>query len=208
MIHHNSPGHLINIKKRMISLVLPILIWSTLMQINMPESQASIHAAPHINISEESGNADIMTLRSQLVIDAPAPLVWATMTNYNALKDILPGYRKCQLVQTTPKLVDVALSVSPFLPVYNYRVHVQEYPQKFALQFNRISGDFKEFAAMYQLIPKENGNKTLLIYQLRVNPGIRLPGREMILKSTTEKTLEGLQSYAEQEYHKRVIGQR
>src|SRR5579871_101087 len=53
---------------------------------------------------------DAMSIRSQELISATPSVVWSVMTNYNHLKNILPGYRRSQLVQNAPKLLDLSLS--------------------------------------------------------------------------------------------------
>ena len=39
----------------------------------------------------------VKKVNASVVIDAPANVVWSTITNYNGLRSFMPGYKKSKL---------------------------------------------------------------------------------------------------------------
>jgi ribosome-associated toxin RatA of RatAB toxin-antitoxin module len=163
-----------------------------------------------VNLAEDSHGKAVKTVNARITIDAPPVFVWQTMTNYNKLKEFMPGCKNTELISEdgTNKVLDVASSVSKLLPLYRYRVTVNENRKTYELKVNRISGDFKYLAASYQLYPK--GTKTILVYSLNIDPGSGLPdfGINTLLKGNAERTLKAIQNRSELEHKKSLIGQR
>lgn len=155
-------------------------------------------------------SAQTKNISAKVSIDAPPSYVWQIITDYERLDDILPGYEKSELVSGggTVKTLALGMKVNPFLPRYNYQVRVSENPSTQQIRLQRVSGDFKSLNAVYKLIPQNGGKQTMLVYDLAVDPGARIPGAGAILKASTEKTLKALQAHIEQSHRKSVIGQR
>lgn len=156
----------------------------------------------------KSGNAK--TVHAKVLIDAPPALVWEALTDYSRMSDILPGYEKSRVLQSSGsrKLLDVAMKVSAFLPTYEYQVSAQEQAKDYRLSLTRVSGDFKSLNAVYKLIPQNRGKSTLLTYHLQLDPGFTLPGAQALIRSNTEKCMKAMEAHVEREYHKSEIGQR
>lgn len=186
-----------------------------------PLNLNSYSEAPHgkegfmmFNLAEEpAAKTPLKVLNARIVIDAPPVFVWHTLTNYNKLKDILPGYKKTDVVSAdaSGKIIDVVMNVAALLPTYNYRVRVNENKSSYELKMNRIAGDFNHLSATYQLYPKNNGSQTILAYSIKIDPGKKtFPtfGLSPILKNNTANTLKAIQNHAEQEHKKSLIGQR
>lgn len=148
-------------------------------------------------------------LQAQITIDAPPHLVWKTLTNYAQMKHILPGYEKFTVLKANgpTKLLDIAMKVVGFLPTYKYQVQVQENEAARLIKLQRVSGDFKTLSASYKLNPQDGGKKTLLVYNLSVDTGTRIPGSQAILRNNTEKSLKALERHCEQEARRSLIGQ-
>lgn len=149
--------------------------------------------------SEPSGQT--RTVEAKIVIDAPPAAVWSVLTNYPEMKNILPGYRKSSVLRSnaTGKVLDIAMKVSPILPLYNYQVQVRENRAHYRISLQRLSGDFKDLEATYKLQPQRNGSQTLLSYQLSIDPGFNVPGMHGILKTNTEKSLKALEKRVEKD---------
>ncbi len=149
-------------------------------------------------------------LQAQITIDAPPHLVWKTLTNYAQMKNIVPGYEKFSVVKANgpTKLLDIAMKVVAFLPTYKYQVQVQEFESARTIKLQRVSGDFKTLSASYKLNPQDGDKKTLLVYNLSVDTGTKIPGSQTILRNTTEKSLKALERHCEQEARRSLIGQR
>jgi ribosome-associated toxin RatA of RatAB toxin-antitoxin module len=150
------------------------------------------------------------TLHAQVLIAAPPATVWKTLTQYDNLQNYVPGYHRSRIVQSSgsSKLVDIAMSIARLLPALKYRVLVDEAPQRFTVQMQRVSGDFKELSARYQLSPRQGGNQTLLSYDLNIDPGAVPPLLNLnnVLQQNTRQTLKAFQARSEQEYREHLIG--
>lgn len=165
------------------------------------------------NMADDIETSKIKVLSARIVIDAPPIFVWQTLTNYSKLKEILPGYKKTDVVSSNgnSKVVDISMSVARLLPTYNYRVRVNENKSAYEIKLNRISGDFNHLSANYQLHPKNNGAQTVLAYTIKIDPGkpaFPTFGLSPVLKNNTENTLKAIQNNAIQEHRKSLIGQR
>lgn len=163
-----------------------------------------------LSIANNAGESTGKTVQAKIVIDAPPQVVWQILLNYPEIKHTLPGYEKSTVLKSNGnvKIVDLGMRVAPFLPAYNYQVQMLEDQPSYSLTAKRISGDFKLMNANYKLVPQNNGARTLLVYSLKVDTGINLPGSQAIIKANTERTLKALERHAEQEAHKSLIGQR
>ena len=195
------------------ALLLSLLLNST-GTLLAPEAQANIYPENYMLVGTEEAEAGqaVKSLNARITIDAPPVYVWQTLTNYPKLKEFMPGYRKTDVISSDSncKVLDVAMSPSRLLPGYNYKVRVNENKKSYVLNFHQISGDFKYLSASYQLLPKGNGSKTILVYNLKIDAGNRLPqfGLNTILKNNAEKTLKAIQSRSETDHKKSLIGQR
>lgn len=174
------------------------------------QAQPNTEAILLLNVAANTQTLSGKTVQAKVMIDAPPDLVWNTLTNYSELKHILPGYEKSQVIKSakSEKQVAIAMKVSPFLPLYHYEVIVRENEPAYLLNLNRLSGDFKSLSATYKLLSQNNGTRTLLSYQLNIDPGFNFPGAQNVIRSSTEKSLHALERHIELEAKKSVIGQR
>jgi ribosome-associated toxin RatA of RatAB toxin-antitoxin module len=163
-----------------------------------------------LSVANEPNESTSKTVQAKLIINAPPSLVWQTITNYPEIKHILPGYERSTVLKSNgaSKLVDIGMKVSAFLPTYHYQAQMQEDQSSYFLTVKRVSGDFKALNANYKLIAQNNGSRTLLIYNLKLDTGLNLPGSQAIIRSSTERSMKALQRYIAQEVHKSLIGQR
>lgn len=161
-----------------------------------------------VDAAKEGGSAK--TVQARMIIDAPPALVWNLLTDYPDIKNYLPGYEKSTVIRAkgTTKWLDIAMRVAAFLPTYKYQVQAKEDEANLRLTLNRVSGDFKTLNANYKLVSQANGDRTLLIYNMNIDPGFSLPGSQGLIKASTEKSLKALERHAEQEARKSLIGQR
>lgn len=162
-----------------------------------------------LSVASESTKTELKRVQAKVLIEAPPRMVWKTLTNYPRLKNILPGYEKSSVVRTKGSniWVDIAMKVAVFLPTYRYQVQVSENEPDYRINMVRVSGDFKTLNATYQLVPQANGRRTLLVYNLNIDPGSFIPGSQGLIRSNTEKSLKALERHIEQEARKSVIGQ-
>ena len=161
-------------------------------------------ASPSVSVNE---NGDLKTVKGSVTIDAPASQVWATVTNYNSMKNYLPGYKKSQVIANNGanKKVDLSVKVSKLLPAFNYQVAVSENASAKQITVQRVSGDFDSIHATYKLIP--NGTQTTLVYTLKIDPGDKVPGFGVntALKDSTSDSLAAISNRCSSEYKRSQV---
>jgi ribosome-associated toxin RatA of RatAB toxin-antitoxin module len=142
-----------------------------------------------LNVTKQSG--DTRQVSAKMMIDAPPSFVWQALTSYNDFSSFVPGYKRCSVMkkQGAKVLLDINMSIARFVPSFHYQVNVQENRRDLSVSMVRTSGDFKHLAGSYRLIPINQGKKTMMVYSVRLDPGINLPGTNHLIQSNTEKSL-------------------
>jgi|GEM_PF-2616958 len=194
-------------------MLLGFLLISSIHNSSTLSASAAVSNKENITALSIANNADASngkTIQAKLLIDAPPQLVWQTLINYPEIKHVLPGYEKSTVLKSSgnTKTVDLGMKVAAFLPTYHYQVQMTENQPAYNLNIKRISGDFKSLIANYKLVPQNNGARTLMIYNLNLDPGFNLPGTQALIKANTEKSMRALQRHIMLEAHKSLIGQR
>ena len=165
----------------------------------------AVAAQPQVSVAD-AGN-ETKVVKASVTIDAPAGTVWQTITDYNSLSAYMPGYKKSQVVTSSgaSKTVDMSVKVASLLPAFNYRIQVKENRGAQRVDIKRISGDFDSFQASYRLVPQ--GNKTLLVYELSIDPGSKVPpiGVNGTLKSNAADSLSALGRKCADNYKKSMV---
>jgi len=140
---------------------------------------------------------DYKVIHGEADIDAPLSTVWDVLTDYADMKKILPGYTYSALLPSSgkEKKADLILKLNPFTPELRYQVRFLEERNENRILIQRISGDFDDMSGSYKLAPLRNGNQTHLIYDLRIDFGVPIPGIGFLLRSKAEADLKALQSY-------------
>lgn len=163
--------------------------------------QVSVVSAP---------KSPVKTVQGRIFVDAPPQSVWQILTDYPAWVNRVPGYEKSRILESlaAEKLLDVTMKVNPWLPAYRYQVRASERKSAYRLTFQRVSGDFEQLSAVYQLLPQDNGQQTVLSYTLSIDAGVPMPGIPTILKANTEKSLSAIKRHSELEAARSAIGHR
>ena len=134
-----------------------------------------------------------------VLVPYPAPAVWRVIEDKEGAVHWCEGLREARVTETGENysLVYQEMKVC-FLPgTFKYVIrHTESVPQR-RVDFKRESGSFKMLEGYWELYPVAEGTRTLLLYQLAVDPGIPVPAR--VVKDSLEKSLpEALVSLREQ----------
>jgi ribosome-associated toxin RatA of RatAB toxin-antitoxin module len=169
---------------------------------------ASATEPAKVNVLSERDS--VRVLHAETVINAPTDMVWRSMTDYNNLKNILPGYSRSTVLQGSGsvKTLDIGMKPAPIAPTFHYQVKVREDRAANKISMQRISGDFKNIQATYRFLPIDNGNHTRLVYDPEIDLG-NLPtiGATQMLKSNTEKGVIAVQSHCNRAYQRSLTAQ-
>ncbi len=156
----------------MAGLLLPLSSWSR--ALSDAESLAGGQVVIHQN--QPATPEDVPSVEARILIARPPAKVWTVVSDPEKLMGNESKVRKVKVVSRSPGKQNVAFSVvmAPFLPAFNY-VLLQELAPPSLLRFHRISGSFRDIQGSWHLLPADNGNKTVLSYTLKLDPGPLVP---------------------------------
>lgn len=116
------------------------------------------------------------SVEAKILISRPPAKVWSVVSDPEKLMADEGKVRKVKVLSRTgnKQNVEFHVTMTPLLPSFNY-VLMQELSPPTILRFHRISGSFKDIQGSWQLQPVDNGNKTILSYILKMDPGPFIP---------------------------------
>jgi ribosome-associated toxin RatA of RatAB toxin-antitoxin module len=150
-----------------------VVFWAMGLLLFMGPAFADTDNLLMVSIASTSRPGNIKTVNAKVLIQAPPTLVWDMLTDYPGWASIMPWYDKSRVlsVSDSSTLMDVALRMGGLLPTYKYRVRARENKASYQVNMTRLSGDFKSLTASYKLAPQNQGEATLLTYQLNIDTG-------------------------------------
>ena len=156
----------------MVGLLLPLSAWSR----ELSESESLARGQVVIHQNQPTTPQDVPSVEAKILIARPPAKVWTVVSDPEKLMGNEAKVRKVKVVSRSPGKQNVAFSVvmAPFLPAFNY-VLLQELVPPSLLRFHRISGSFRDVQGSWHLSPIDNGNKTVLTYTLKLDPGPFVP---------------------------------
>lgn len=123
-------------------------------------------------------DTDVAMVQSSAAIriHAHRETVWALLTSCTEARELLPGLKECQVLETAPdgsgQLIRHVMDYSWFVPTLTYVLRATyDYPGHISIQ--RDSGDLRTLKASWYL--KADGEFTVLSYSLEVTPGFWVP---------------------------------
>lgn len=107
-------------------------------------------------------------------IEASPQRVWDVITDYPSYPKLWPRILKSEVRNQQGNAEDHQTLLDYPWPFPNAWVvsRVEHFPDKRFIQWHRLDGSMKEFTGSWSLFPE--GEKTLVIYKTRVDPGIPL----------------------------------
>lgn len=115
---------------------------------------------------------------AKVLIERSPQQVWNVILDQEQVFQGDPYMKQVQLLKALPQnqqLVEYTLALSKLLPTFRYTLQVENHPQEKISRFKRVSGSFKDLEGFTQLIPMDNGQKTLMVYSFQVEPGFFAP---------------------------------
>lgn len=115
------------------------------------------------------------------VVNARVEQVWQVLTDYSSTTRLFPMMKKCHVLEDHGPSKVVRYRVAPSGPAgqYEYTLQVKETAPR-ALEWHRLSGDFKAVDGYWKLEPVDGGRNTLVTYSSHVNAGMFIP--QMLIK--------------------------
>lgn len=114
---------------------------------------------------------------SREVVKARPEQVWQILTDFPNAHKVFPQVKKCEMVEDRgmSKVVKHTITPSGCPGSFTYVLELKETPNR-AMEWHRISGDFKEVDGSWRLEPIDGGHNTLVTYSSHVTGGLFMPG--------------------------------
>lgn len=124
-----------------------------------------------------------------IIVPSPAAAVWRVLDDKKATVEWVDGLRDAKVVEEFEgyTLVYQELKVG-FLPG-TFKYVIRHIPTEFEsrIDFRRESGAFKSVDGYWILRPMEDPSRTLVLYQLHIDPGVPIPA--VVIRNSLGKTL-------------------
>ncbi|HVP38520.1 MAG TPA: SRPBCC family protein [Candidatus Saccharimonadales bacterium] len=143
-------------------------------------------AAEATDVGESVGTPDTQKVpgeradvHSTVYIPARPESVWSVLTDYDHLRDFIPGLLESRLLEDhgSVKLIEQVGHGSWLFLGKKARVVLEvEERRPSRLEFHVVDGDFDVFDGAWELYPRQGGHATLLSYRLTVRPKFFAPG--------------------------------
>lgn len=149
-------------------------------------------------VSQNLAPANAMpSVEAKILIAKPPEKVWKVVADPEKLMREENKVKKVKVLSRTANKQNVEFSVlmTRLLPPFNY-VLLQELSPPNLLTFRRVSGSFKDIQGSWKLAPADNGNKTILTYTLKIDPGPFLPIPRWMLLNAVKSDLPSMMKNA------------
>jgi ribosome-associated toxin RatA of RatAB toxin-antitoxin module len=142
-------------------------------KISLDDDQVNQLAAGEVIFLEpEAGHM----LKAVIRIDAPSLLAWEVMSDHERVPKYVKELRGIRILEEGEnwKIIEHKLRMHTLLPLFHYAFR-EEYGPGYSINFERVSGSFKELTGSWKLIPQEDENHALLVYSTFVDVGWFIP---------------------------------
>ncbi len=142
----------------------------------IPPSEMSLLNKGQVVVKDADTSNKVPSVEAKILIPKPPKEVWSVVSNPKQLMQNEPKVKEIKLLsqQGNTQELEYTVFMSKLLPTFNYTLRHVAHPP-YTVQFNRLSGSFKDFKGSWKLTPTDNGNKTILTYQLSLDPGPLIP---------------------------------
>ncbi|MBI5836904.1 MAG: SRPBCC family protein [Candidatus Eisenbacteria bacterium] len=150
------------------------------------EADATAEAGEATDVGESVGTPDLQSVPSEkadvhssIYIPVRPDAVWAVLTDYDHLREFIPGMLESRLLEDhgLVKLIEQVGQGSWLFVGKKARVVLEVEERKGQkLDFHVVDGDFNLFDGAWELFPRQGGHATLLTYRLTARPRFFAPG--------------------------------
>ena len=113
---------------------------------------------------------------AHILVSRSPDKVWQVVSDPRKLMQEERKVRKIKMLSQgkSSQQVEFTVLMTRLLPTFNYVLQQDLYPP-YLMKFHRVSGSFKDIQGSWKLTPVENGQKTILSYSLKIDPGVIAP---------------------------------
>ncbi|MBS1991695.1 MAG: SRPBCC family protein [Cyanobacteria bacterium SZAS LIN-2] len=149
---------------------------------------AKVHGAETIGEEQMHGKTYVV---ARVTVKAPPEKVFQILSDYDHADKVFPQVKRCKLVSEkgTSKVVKHEIAPSGMPGTYEYMLDIKE-TAPHALEWHRISGDFKQVDGYWKLDPTEGGHATLVTYASYVDGGMFIP--QLLIRRQSKIDMAGV----------------
>jgi uncharacterized membrane protein len=160
-----------------------IALLAALAPVAAPAQSAWLAAPPTLNRLDAGEivvriEPDGKHVSAAVVIHAPAEVIWKVITDCEDAPKFMPGMKACRRLQAAPdgswENIEREFKYSWAMPAAHDIVHT-EYHKPQRIDFQRLSGSFKEEKGAWVLTTDADGVNTVLEYQFYIDLGYWVP---------------------------------
>ena len=141
-----------------------------------------------------SSDRSVSYVVAGLIVPHSADKVWSVVNDTEGAPRYIEGLESARILQSsgTEALIEQKMKVKGMPGTFTYVVKQNSVPGQ-KLEFKKHSGPAKAFNGGWWLYPINNGQQTLLIYGLHLNPGLMAP-KSLVQNSLSQKIPETLRA--------------
>lgn len=134
-------------------------------------------------VREQAPKNAVPSVEAKILVARPPEKVWRVVSDPVKLMQEERKVKKVKVLSQSGNKQQVEFNVlmTRLLPSFNY-ILLQELSPPSLLTFRRLSGSFKDIQGSWRLTPVEGGQKTILTYTLKLDPGPLVP-KSMLLNA-------------------------
>lgn len=135
-----------------------------------------------------SDNGREKSVQAAVLIDSHPRHIWKIMLDCNNAPAFVPGLKSCKLLEKreTTEIIEHQVKFTWLLPKVSY-VFRATYQHFKRIDFEKISGDLKEFKGHWVLDQMEGSQKTIVLYSVYLDPGFFVP--QWLVRKALKKDL-------------------
>lgn len=166
-----------NLKANAIKSTAIVMASISLMSVSAPVGAKGLSSqSDSVPVSEAIINGKTYSV-TKVTVNASAHDVWRVLTNYSNAEHVFPQMKKCTVLQDmgTEKIVKHTVAPSGPVGTYTYTLKIKE-KAPHLMEWNRVSGAFKDVKGFWKLETLDSGRTTLVTYACFVDGGFFVPG--------------------------------
>ncbi len=139
-----------------------------------------------LKLENSGSDSSVPSDTAAILINAEPTKVWNVIDDKEAAADYIDGMLKSEIIgqDGSHELIEQTMKIGFKKLTFVVR-HISHAPG--VVNFQRESGDLKLMDGYWKFLPVDNGRRCLVIYRLRLDPGLGIP--KGIVKASLKTTL-------------------
>ena len=135
------------------------------------QAERDLLASGDVIVVDKSGGEPNGKVGAAILIKAPVEQVWNLLVDCRHAPDCIPGLKNCKVLrgEGDTETIEHQVKFSWLIPevIYTFKANYQIHKR---IDFKRIGGDLKEIEGSWVLESIGDGNQTIVIYSVYLDP--------------------------------------